>query len=149
MTTPEENAATCREFNKRVFNEGDISYAEKMISDDFVDYSPMPGSGKATGDKASTIEMFRMMHEQFPESKSEIQDIVASENKVMVRTRISGTDTKGFMLGMPATGKPYSMETIDVMTFDENGLNTEHYGIADISGAMMQLGLMPPPPGAG
>jgi predicted ester cyclase len=148
MTTPEENAATCREFNKRVFGEGDISYAEKMMSDDFVDYSPMPGTGK-TGDKASTIEMFRMMHEQFPESKSEIQDIVASGNKVMVRTRISGTDVKGFMPGMPPTGKPYSMETIDVMTFDENGLNTEHYGIADIAGAMTQLGLMPPPPGAG
>jgi hypothetical protein len=30
MTTPEQNMASCREFNERVFNEGDVSYAEKM-----------------------------------------------------------------------------------------------------------------------
>ena len=51
MTTPEQNMATCREFNERVFNEGDVSFAEKMMRDDFIDHSPPPGG---TGDKAST-----------------------------------------------------------------------------------------------
>src|SRR5512132_1319014 len=114
MTTPEQNMATCREFNERVFNEGDISFAEKMMRDDFIDHSPPPG---VTGDKAAS------------------------------RTRMSGTDTKGFMPGMTPTGRPYAIETIDVVTFDEDGMNTEHYGIADIAGAMMQLGLMPAPAG--
>ena len=40
MTTPEQNMAMCREFNERVFNEGDVSFAEKMMRDDFVDHSP-------------------------------------------------------------------------------------------------------------
>ena len=140
MTTLEQNAATCREFNQRVFNDGDISYAEKMLTDDFVDHTPPPGG---TGDKASTIAMFQQMHEQYPGAKAEVLDIVASGDKVSVRTRITGTDTKGFMPGMPPTGKSYALESIDVMTFDENGMNTEHYGVADIAGAMMQLGLMP------
>ena len=61
MTTPEQNMATCREFNERVFNEGDISFAEKMMRDDFIDHSPPPG---VTGDKASTIAMFQQMHDQ-------------------------------------------------------------------------------------
>lgn len=142
MTTPEQNMASCREFNERVFNEGDVSYAEKMISDDFVDHTPPPGG---TGDKASTIAMFQQMHDQYPDAKAEILDMVAGGNKVSVRTRVSGTDTKGFMPGMPPTGKPYSMETIDVMTFDDRGMNTEHYGVADIAGGMLQLGLMPGP----
>jgi|SRR5213593_2501708 len=144
MSTPEQNEATCREFNQRVFNEGDISYAEKMIADDFVDHTPPPGG---SGDKASTIAMFVQMRDQYPDGKAEILDMVADRNKVAVRTRVSGTDTKGFLPGMPPTGKPFSMETIDVMTFDENGMNTEHYGIADMAGAMMQLGLMPAPGG--
>jgi hypothetical protein len=38
------------------------------------------------------------------------------------------------------------MGAIDVMTFDEGGMNTEHYGVYDIMGAMGQLGLLPPPP---
>ena len=144
MATPEQNKATCQEFQQRVFNEGDISFAEKMLAEDFVDHSPPPGSA---GDKASAVAMFRQMSERFPDSRSETLDLIASGDKVAVRTRVTGTDTNGFMPGMPATGKPFSIETIDVMTFDENGQNTEHHGIADISSAMMQLGLMPPPGG--
>lgn len=146
MTTPEENAASCREFMQRVFNEGDMSFAEKMLADDFVDHSPAPGM---KGDKASSIEMFRMMKDQVPDNESEILDIIASGNKVAVRTRVSGTDTKGFMPGMPPTGKSFSVETIDVMTFNDDGLNTEHYGIFDMMGAMGQLGLLPSPGGEG
>ena len=56
MTTPEQNMAACREFNERVLNEGDVSYAEKVLRDDFVDHSPPPGGA---GDKASTIAMFQ------------------------------------------------------------------------------------------
>lgn len=142
MSTPEENRQTCLEFIERVFNEGDASFAEKMLSDDFVDHSPMPGS---PGDKASAMEMFRGMAERFPGSRVEVLDTVASGNQVMVRARMTGTDTNGFIPGVPPTGKTFSMETIDVMTFDENGQNSEHYGIADMAGAMMQLGLMPSP----
>lgn len=144
MTTPEQNMAMCREFNERVFNEGDVSFAEKMMRDDFIDHSPPPG---VTGDKTSTIAMFQQMHDQYPDSKAEILDMFAAGDKVTIRTRMSGTDTKGFMPGMTPTGKHYTIETIDVVTFDEDGMNTEHYGIADIAGAMMQLGLMPAPGG--
>lgn len=144
MTTPQENAATSREFIQRVFNEGDISYAEKMLADDFVDHSPMPGSA---GDKAAAIAMFTMMREQTPDMHIQVDDVVASGNKVAVRSTMTGTDTNGFMPGMPPTGKTFSMGGMDVLTFDENGLNTEHYGVYDIPGAMMQLGLMPPPGG--
>ncbi len=142
MATPKENAATCREFIQRVFNEGDISYAEKILADGFVDHSPMPGSA---GDKAAAIAMFKMMREQTPDGHIEIDDVIASGDKVAVRSTMTGTDTKGFMPGMTPTGKAFSMGAIDVLTFDENGMNTEHYGIYDISGAMTQLGLMPAP----
>ena len=88
MTTPEQNMATCREFNERVFNEGDVSFAEKMMRDDFIDHSPPPGG---TGDKASTIAMFQQMHDQYPDSKAEILDMFAAGDKVAIRTRMSGT----------------------------------------------------------
>jgi predicted ester cyclase len=145
MPSPEENAATCREFTQRVFNDHDFSFAEKMMADTFVTQSPPPGYA---GDKASTIRMFREMAEQIPDAKTEIVDLIAMGNKVAVRSRISGTDANGFMPGMPPTGKRFQMESIDVLTFDDNGMNTEHYGIADVAGAMTQLGLMPGPGGS-
>ena len=142
MTRQEDNAATVRELIQRVLNEGDIGFAEKTLSESYVERSPMPGG---TADKAGAIAMFNMMRQQTPDMHIEIEDVIASGDKVAVRSTLTGTDTEGFMPGMPPTGKPFSMGAIDVFTFDDGGMNTEHYGVYDISGAMTQLGLMPTP----
>lgn len=142
MTT-QDNAATVRELIERVLNEGDIGFAEKVLSESYVERSPMPGG---TADKAGAIAMFNMMRKQTPDMRIDIEDVISSGNKVAVRSTMSGTDTEGMMPGMPATGKPFSMGAIDVFTFDDGGMNTEHYGVYDIAGTMTQLGLMPSPP---
>ena len=142
MATPQVNEATARELVERVLNEGDISFAEKALSESYVEHSPMPGG---TNDKAGTIAMFTMMREMTPDMHIEVDDVIASGNKVAMRSTMTGTDTTG-MPGMPATGKPFSMGAIDVFTFDDDGMNTEHYGVYDIAGMMMQLGHLPAPP---
>jgi predicted ester cyclase len=143
VTTPEENAATTRELIQRVLNEGDIGFAEKTLSESYVERTPMPGG---TADKAGAIAMFNMMREQTPDMHIEIEDVIASGNKVAVRSTMTGTDTMGFMPGMPPTGKPFAMGAIDVFTFDGSGMNTEHYGVYDLMGTMGQLGLLPDAP---
>src|SRR3990172_2170865 len=143
MTTPQENAATVRELIQLVLNEGDIGFAEKALSEDYVERSPMPGG---TADKAGAIAMFNMMRTQTPDMHIDIEDVIATGNKVAVRSTMTGTDTMGFMPGMPPTGKPFSMGAMDVFTFDGAGMNTEHYGVYDIMGTMGQLGLLPAPP---
>jgi predicted SnoaL-like aldol condensation-catalyzing enzyme len=140
MATPEENAATVRELIERVMNQGDIPFAEKVLSESYVERNPMPGG---TADKAGAIAMFEMMREQTPDMRIEIEDLIASGNKVAVRSTMHGTDTRGFMPGMQATNKPFAMGAIDVFTFDHSGMNTEHYGVYDIAGTMMQLGMAP------
>ena len=144
MTTSEQNAATVRELIQRVMNEGDIGFAEKTLSESYVERSPMPGG---TADKAGAIAMFNMMRTQTPDMHIDVEDVIATGNKVAVRSTMTGTDTEGFMPGMAATGKPFSMGAIDVFTFDDAGMNTEHYGVYDIMGTMTQLGLLPAPPG--
>jgi steroid delta-isomerase-like uncharacterized protein len=141
VPTPQENAATVRELIQRVLNEGDIPFAEKILSDAYVEGTPMPGG---TADKAGAIAMFTMMRDMTPDMHIDIDDVIASGNKVAVRSTMTGTDTTG-MPGMPATGKSFSMGAIDVFTFDDDGMNTEHYGVYDIMGMMMQLGHMPAP----
>lgn len=141
MTTPEENAATARELVQRVLNEGDIPFADKVLSESYVEGSPMPGG---TTDKAGAIAMFTMMREMTPDMHIDIEDVIASGNKVAMRSTMTGTDTTG-MPGLPATGKPFTMGAIDVFTFDDAGMNSEHYGVYDIMGMMMQLGHIPAP----
>src|SRR6266540_7179834 len=105
MTTPEENTATVRELIQLVLNEGDIGFAEKTLSETYVERSPMPGG---TADKAGAIAMFTMMREHTPDMRIEVEDVIASGNKVAVRSTMTGTDTNGFMPGTPPTGKPFS-----------------------------------------
>jgi steroid delta-isomerase-like uncharacterized protein len=134
---PQDNASTVRELIQRVLNEGDIGFAEKTLSEGYVERSPMPGG---TADKAGAIAMFTMMRQQTPDMRIEVEDVIASGNKVAVRSSMTGTDTNGMMPGMPATGKPFSMGAIDVFTFDDAGMNTEHYGVYDIMGTMGSSG---------
>jgi predicted ester cyclase len=142
MTTPDENAAIARELIQRVLNEGDIGFAEKSLSEDYVERTPMPGG---TPDKAGAIAMFQMMRSQTPDMHIDVDDVIASGDKVAVHSVLKGTDTNGFMPGMDPTGKPFTVEAIDVFTFDANGQNTEHYGVYDVMGGMVQLGLMSMP----
>src|SRR5256712_13526902 len=125
MATPQENAETVRELIQRVLNEGDIGFAEKTLSESYVERSPMPGG---TADKAGAIAMFTMMRQQTPDMRIEVEDVIASGNKVAVRRTMTGTDTNGFMPGTPPTGKSFSRGAIDVLTFDGAGRNAEHYG---------------------
>ena len=143
MPTPQENAATTRELIQRVQNEGDMGFAEKTLSESFVGTNPMAGG---TADKAGAIAMFAMMRAWIPDMHTQVDDVIATGNKVAVRSTMTGTDTEGFVPGTPATGKPFSMGGIDVFTFDDAGMNTGHYGVYDMMGAMGQLGLLPAPP---
>jgi steroid delta-isomerase-like uncharacterized protein len=140
MPTPRENADATREYIQRVLNEGDIAYAEKALSEDYVEGSPMPGT---TADKAGAIQMFTMMRRQTPDMRIEVHDVIAGGSQVAVRSTLYATDVNGFMPGMPPTGKAYSIDAIDIFEYDDAGMQIKHHGIYDIPGAMMQLGLMP------
>ena len=121
-------------------NEGDIPFADKVLSEAYVEGTPMPGG---TADKAGAIAMFTMMREMTPDMHIEIEDVIATGNKVAIRSTMTGTDTSGMPGVAPPTGKPFSMGAIDVFTFDDDGMNNEHYGVYDIAGMMAQLGHMP------
>ena len=146
MPTPEENRELARRFMEEVFNNKNLDYAEEWMDDGFIEHSPQ--APDIPPDKKGTLESFRMMFAASPDMKAEVLDLIASGNKVAIRGRFSGTDQGGFMPGTPATGKPFSMEGIDVVTLTDDGRLSEHYGVVDVMGAMGQLGLLPPSPGA-
>jgi predicted ester cyclase len=129
------------EFVEKVFNEHDVGYLRDSLREDFVDHSPPPG---AAGDKASTVAFLEQMFANMPDMRAEVIRTVASGNKVAVHARYSGTDSGGFMPGMPPTGKRITMDGIDISEIDDDGKHASHYGIQDTMAAMMQLGLMTP-----
>ena len=56
----------------------------------------------------------------FPDTRMEVQDIVASGDKVVARVRYPGTN-RGEFMGAPATGKSVDVQLIDISRFGDDG----------------------------
>ena len=130
--------ATLRRFYELI-NKGDVEGAGDLLADDFIEHEVAPGLAPT---KTGTKEIFAMMIAAFPDLRFDPEDILADGNKVVGRAKVTGTNESGFM-GMPATGKAFDIQAIDIIQFGEDGLAHEHWGIMDNLSMMQQLGVAP------
>ena len=72
-----------------------------------------------------------------------IDDMIAEGNQVVVRMSETGTMVGSFM-GMPPTGKTYTIPAVQICRFAEGKL-VEMWGFRDSGSQLRQLGLTPPP----
>jgi steroid delta-isomerase-like uncharacterized protein len=124
-----------------LINAGDIDGFGRQLADDFVERDEIPGIPPT---KDGVIQYFRIMLAAFPDMRMDVQDSFASGDKAVARLRVSGTHQGEFM-GIPATGKPVSVNLIDITRFGDDGLAREHWGVADQLAMMQQLGVIPIP----
>ena len=124
-----------------LINAGDIDAFGRQLADDFVEREEIPGLPPT---KDGVVQYFRIMLAAFPDMRMDVQDSFASGDKAVARLRLSGTHQGEFM-GIPATGKPVSVNLIDITRFGEDGLAREHWGVADLLAMMQQLGVIPTP----
>ena len=129
-----------KHFYDVVMTQRKLDMAEHFITADAFEYDP----GMMMDPKKSTIENFKdmmnMMWKAFPDMKMTIEDTLVEGDKVMVRFRMTGTNTGDFM-GMKATNKKIDLMGIDLMKIS-NGKFVEHWGFIDSMVMMQQLGMM-------
>jgi steroid delta-isomerase-like uncharacterized protein len=138
-----DHAATVRRIYDLI-NAGDVEGFGRLMADDFVDHEELPGLAPT---KDGVLAFFRMQLAAFPDTRMEVQDIVASGDKVVARVRYTGTNS-GEFLGAPATGKSVDVQLVDIFRFGNDGLGREHWGVMDQLTMMQQLGLAPAGPPA-
>jgi steroid delta-isomerase-like uncharacterized protein len=138
MSTAQNKALVRRFFDE--FNQGNIDAMMEMISSDGVDHSLPPGFPPGPTGVRQLIMMYRA---GFPDLRSEVEDMIAEDDKVVSRLTSTGTNTGEFM-GMPATGKAITITEIHILRC-EDGKLTEHWSNADNLGMMQQLGVIPMP----
>jgi steroid delta-isomerase-like uncharacterized protein len=127
-----------------LINAGDIDGFGRQLADGFVEREEIPGLPPT---KEGVVQYFRIMLAAFPDMRMDVQDSFASGDKAVARLRMSGTHQGEFM-GIPATGKPVSVNLIDITRFGDDGLAREHWGVADLLAMMQQLGVIPAGPPA-
>jgi len=137
----EQNKEMFRQLVDEIFNQGNMSLVDELFATDFVEHEELPPGipGRREGVKALTSQL----RKAFPDFKAEIEDLIAEGDRVVVRMTWTGTQMGEFM-GIPSTGKNFSIEVIDIIRI-VGGKIVEHWGIMDNMGMMQQLGVVPVP----
>jgi steroid delta-isomerase-like uncharacterized protein len=121
---------------------GDIDGFVGYLSEDFVDHEQAAGIEPT---KSGTRQLFQMLVAAFPDLRFDTEDVVESGERLAARARVTGTH-KGDFFGIPATGKSFDVEAIDILRFGDDGVVHEHWGVMDMMSMMQQLGAIPPGP---
>jgi steroid delta-isomerase-like uncharacterized protein len=138
-----DHAATMRRMYD-LLNAGDIDGFGDHLADDFIEHEETPGLAPT---REGVKAFFRMYLAAFPDLRMEAQDVLMSGDKVVARSRATGTHQGEFM-GMPATGKRIDVQLIDILRFGDDGRAHEHWGVFDALAMMQQLGAIPEGPPA-
>jgi steroid delta-isomerase-like uncharacterized protein len=138
-----DHAATARRMYG-LLNSGDIDGFGEGLADDFVEHEETPGLAPT---KDGVLEFFRMQLAGFPDLRMEPQDVLVSDDKVVIRSKLTGTH-QGELMGIPATGRSIDVSVIDIIQFRDDGLAHEHWGVIDSMAMMQQLGVVPDGPPA-
>ena len=138
-----DHEATMRRMYE-MLNAHDVDGFGDGIADDFVDHEELPGLSPT---KVGVKAFFHMYLAAFPDLRMDVEDVMASGDKVVARVRATGTH-QGELMGMPATGKAIDVQLIDIIRFGDDGLAIEHWGVFDTMTMMQQLGAIPDGPPA-
>lgn len=141
--TIEMNKDVVRRYYENVLNAGDLNALEELAVSQYDEHDPLPGQADGREGLRQRVEMLRHAFQAY----FTIEDIIAEGDKVVVRWTQRGTQVAEF-LGMPATGKSFTIAGIDIHRLQDGKL-AEHWHVVDLLGQMQQLGLIPQPSRAG
>ena len=117
--------------------EGFLDY----VAEDVIEHEPPPVENPLPG-RQGVQQWFEILFQSFPDIAMSPQDMIAEDDKIASRVRVTGTH-RGEFMGIPATGKAVDIELIDIVRVNSDGKVAEHWGIVDDATMMQQLGVMP------
>lgn len=123
-----------------VLNTGNFALLDELTTTDFVDHTPQPGIAPTRDGLKQSMVALRTA---FPDVRYTIEGSVACGDEVVHRLKATGTMTGDYM-GIPATGKPATWTEIHIGR-GVNGRLTEHWGLVDQLGMLVQLGIVGAP----
>jgi steroid delta-isomerase-like uncharacterized protein len=139
MTDTERNKANFQRLYDEVMNGHDVEAADRLITPDRPDHdATFPP--EFTRDREGFKMLFRMLIAAFPDLTFTTEFMVAEGDMVGAFSNVTGTHQGEFM-GMPATGKSFTITNADYCRFNDDGLIAEHWGLVDMASMMRQLGV--------
>lgn len=133
-----DDKATVQKFYDFLSNPGSADHAaafKDATADGWISIGDYSGKNKTEEQFAGQVGGF--FAKLIPDLNWEVQEMIQEGNKVVVRSRATGTP-KGPLFGVDGKGKSFDILTIDIHTLD-GGKIVSTYHVEDWSGALQQL----------
>jgi len=129
-----------KELARKMFEawgKGDFETYKELLAPDYANYYPSRSTTPMSQEE--TIEIRKMLQKAFPDISWSIEELIATEDKVIIRFIERGTH-EGEFQGIPATGNKYESSGISIRRI-ENGKVVEEREELDLLGLYQQLGM--------
>ena len=119
-----------------MLNTGDLARVQEVIAPGMVDHEDAGGSDTNGPDGFRRAVL--ALRTAFPDLLVTMEDLVAEDDLVVARYRMTGSH-QGEFLGMAPTGRRIDVEGVDIIRC-ESGKVIEHWGFNDSFALLRQLG---------
>jgi predicted ester cyclase len=130
----EANKSIVRRFLDEVYNKGNLSVADELVAPGYISHNEL--SIEVLGPEGIKKAAL-MQRAAFPDLVSTIDDLIAEEDKVVVRGHDEGTHAGTFM-GFTPTGRRFTITWIDIFRI-ENGKLVEAWLEINVESFKKQL----------
>lgn len=130
-----QNKQILANFADAIFVKKDFAQLPQFMQQEYIQHNPLVPTG-LSGFQQFFAEWFKAV----PDWSYKLEKLVAEGDTVWAYGVYSGTH-QGDWLGIPATGKHYSIHAVDIFRI-ENGKLAEHWDVLDIYGLFKQLGVI-------
>jgi steroid delta-isomerase-like uncharacterized protein len=139
----EKNKVVVRRYLEEVWNARNPGLIAELVAESFIDHHLPP---ELPSGPAGVDIWYNAAVTAFPDCHITREDVIAEGDKVVTRFTFSGTH-RGEFMGIPATGKQFSITAIAIARIADGKL-VEWWENADVMGLMQQLGALPAPEAA-
>ena len=133
----EENEAVVRRYIEQCWNDHDLANIDELVSPDYLNHAASTEEYRRGGPR----RIWEWLLSVFPDHRFDIEDAVASGDRVAVRGTMYGT-YEGELRGIPPTGRRVAVQQSHWFRVADGKL-AEHWAVRDDLGVMRQLGVMP------
>lgn len=140
MDNPQQSISLIRRYFEELFNKGNLDICDELLAQNLKITDPARTSINSGSDAYKKLQ--RMYQEAFPNRKVKIDDILAANDKVVVRWTLQATH-KGNLDDISATNKPVKITGISIYRL-ANGKISEIWQNWDRLSLLEQIGEIQP-----
>jgi predicted ester cyclase len=132
----EENKAIVRRFFEECWNGHNPNVVDEVVSPDYFNHAAAAEHQHGT---AGAKHILNWLMAAFPDTRFDIEDIIAEGDMVSIRGTASGTHEGEELWGIPPTGKRFAVQQAHWVRVADGKL-AEHWAVRDDLSMMRQLG---------